>query len=101
MCGLMLQIMETRMLSVIGHYNLAFFAIGVAMLGMTAGALLVFYRFETTYSTARLSGTMARDTVSGSTRIVCRPKKERRRSTGCSWFGSLGIGISFAGCRLD
>ena len=47
MCGLMLQIMETRMLSVIGQYNLAFFAIGVAMLGMTAGALLVFYRFET------------------------------------------------------
>ncbi len=46
MCGLMLQIMETRVLSVIGHYNLAFFAIGVAMLGMTAGALLVFYRFE-------------------------------------------------------
>ena len=60
MCGLMLQIMETRMLSVIGHYNLAFFAIGVAMLGMTGGALLVFYRFETTYSTARLSGAMAR-----------------------------------------
>jgi len=27
MCGLMLQIMETRMLSVIGQYNLAFFAI--------------------------------------------------------------------------
>jgi hypothetical protein len=47
MCGLMLQIMETRMLSVIGQYNLAFFAIGVAMLGMTAGALLVFYRCET------------------------------------------------------
>jgi len=60
MCGLMLQIMETRMLSVIGQYNLAFFAIGVAMLGMTAGALLVFYRFETTYSTARLSAAMAR-----------------------------------------
>jgi hypothetical protein len=38
MCGQMLQIMETRTLSVIGQYNLAFFAIGVAMLGMTAGA---------------------------------------------------------------
>ena len=60
MCGLMLQIMETRMLSVIGQYNLAFFAIGVAMLGMTAGALIVFFRFETTYSTARLSEAMAR-----------------------------------------
>jgi hypothetical protein len=31
-----------------------------AMLGMTAGALLVFYRFETTYSTARLSAAIAR-----------------------------------------
>jgi hypothetical protein len=60
MCGLMLQIMETRTLSVIGQCNLAFFAIGVAMLGMTAGALLVFYRFATTYSTARLSAAMAR-----------------------------------------
>jgi hypothetical protein len=60
MCGLMLQIMETRVLSVMTNYTLAFFAIGVAMLGMTAGALLVFYRFETTYSPARLSGAMTR-----------------------------------------
>jgi hypothetical protein len=60
MCGLMLQIIETRVLSVMVNYTLAFFTIAVAMLGMTAGALLVFYRFETTYSPARLSGTMAR-----------------------------------------
>jgi hypothetical protein len=59
-CGLMLQIIETRVLSVLANYSLAFFAIAVAMLGMTAGALLVFYRFETTYSPARLSGAMAR-----------------------------------------
>jgi hypothetical protein len=45
---------------VLANYTLAFFAISVAMLGMTAGALLVFYRFETTYSPARLSGAMAR-----------------------------------------
>ena len=38
MCGLMLQIVQTRMLSVIGNYTMAFFAIGVAMLGLTAGA---------------------------------------------------------------
>jgi hypothetical protein len=60
MCGLMLQIIETRVLSVLANYNLAFVAISVAMLGMTAGALLVFYRFETTYSTARLSGVISR-----------------------------------------
>jgi hypothetical protein len=63
MCGLMLQIMETRVLSVIGYYHLAFFAIGVAMLGMTAGALAVFYRFEPVYAPERLfevmSGVMA------------------------------------------
>ena len=60
MCGLMLQIIETRVLSVMVNYTLAYFAIGVAMLGMTAGALLVFYRFEPTYSTAGLSAAMAR-----------------------------------------
>src|SRR5258708_24716723 len=60
MCGLMLQIIETRVLSVLANYTLAFVAIGVAMLGMTAGALLVFYRFETTYSAACLSAAMAR-----------------------------------------
>src|ERR1700742_4671683 len=63
MCGLMLQIMETRVLSVIGYYHLAFFAIGVAMLGMTAGALVVFYRFGGSHSPGRLlqlmSGVMA------------------------------------------
>jgi hypothetical protein len=60
MCGLMLQIIETRVLSVLANYNLAFVAISVAMLGLTAGALLVFYRFETTYSPARLSGVISR-----------------------------------------
>ncbi len=60
MCGLMLQIIETRVLSVMANYTLAFCAIGVAMLGMTAGALLVFYRFHTTYSPARLSSALAR-----------------------------------------
>jgi hypothetical protein len=59
MCGLMLQIMETRVLSVIGYYHLAFFAIGVAMLGMTAGALAVYYRFDVAYAPGRLYGTMS------------------------------------------
>ena len=60
MCGLMLQITETRLLTVMTSYTFAFFAIGVAMLGMTAGALLVFYRFDTAYSPARISGAMTR-----------------------------------------
>ena len=60
MCGLMLQIIETRVMSVLAGYNLAFVAISVAMLGLTAGALLVFYRFETTYSPAGLSVVISR-----------------------------------------
>ena len=60
MCGLMLQIIETRVLSVLTNYTLAFVTIGIAMLGMTAGALLVFYRFQTTYSPAGLSGALTR-----------------------------------------
>jgi len=44
MCGLMLQIIETRLLSVIAYYYLAFFAIGMAMFGMTAGSLFVYFR---------------------------------------------------------
>jgi len=38
MCGLMLQIIETRVLSVISYYYLAFFAIAMAMFCMTAGS---------------------------------------------------------------
>jgi len=39
----MLQITETRVISVILYYYLAFFAISMAMLGMTAGSLLVYF----------------------------------------------------------
>src|SRR3954468_11893853 len=44
MCGLMLQIVETRIMSVIAFYHMAFFAISMAMLGMTAGSLLVYFK---------------------------------------------------------
>lgn len=44
MCGLMLQIIETRILSVISYYHLAFFAISMAMFGMTGGSLFVYFR---------------------------------------------------------
>ena len=44
MCGLMLQIIETRILSVIAYYHLAFFAISMAMFGMTGGSLFVHFR---------------------------------------------------------
>ena len=44
MCVLMLQIIETRLLSVMAWYHLAFFAISMAMFGMTAGSLLVYFK---------------------------------------------------------
>jgi hypothetical protein len=41
---LMFEIVVTRILSVIGWYHFAFFVISLAMLGMTAGAMIVFAR---------------------------------------------------------
>jgi hypothetical protein len=43
---LIFQIVQTRILSVIAWYYLAFFAISVAMLGMTVGAVWVYMRRE-------------------------------------------------------
>ena len=43
---LIFQITQTRILSVIAWYYLAFFAISVAMLGMTVGAVMVYLRRE-------------------------------------------------------
>ena len=46
MCSLMLQIVQTRLISVIVFYHLAFFAISTAMLGLTIGSLVVYFRSE-------------------------------------------------------
>lgn len=43
---LMLEVLLTRLTSVIAWYHLAFFVISLAMLGMTAGAVVVFVRPE-------------------------------------------------------
>ena len=45
-CMLTFQIVQTRILSVIAWYYMAFFAISVAMLGMTAGAVWAYLRRE-------------------------------------------------------
>ncbi len=44
MSTLMLQIIETRILSVISMYYMAFLSISMAMLGMTIGALVVYFK---------------------------------------------------------
>ena len=43
---LMLQIIETRIISVTSWYHLAFFVISIAMFGLTAGAVWVYLRRE-------------------------------------------------------
>jgi SAM-dependent methyltransferase len=43
---LMLQIIETRIISVISWYHLAFFVISIAMFGLTAGAVFVYLHRE-------------------------------------------------------
>jgi hypothetical protein len=43
---LMLQIIETRIISVTSWYHLAFFVICIAMFGLTAGAIFVYLRHE-------------------------------------------------------
>src|SRR5437879_5270888 len=42
----MLQIIETRIISVTSWYHLAFFVISIAMFGLTAGAVFVYLRKE-------------------------------------------------------
>src|SRR5829696_4104458 len=43
----MLQIVETRIISVTSWYHLAFFVISIAMFGLTAGAVWVYLHSET------------------------------------------------------
>ena len=43
MSTLMLQVIQTRILSVMSFYYLAFLSIGMAMFGLTTGALLVYF----------------------------------------------------------
>lgn len=51
---LMLQVVETRIISVTSWYHLAFFVISIAMFGLTAGAVWVYLRSET-YRPAQLA----------------------------------------------
>ena len=56
---LALQILQTRLLSIMSWYFLAFFAISMAMLGMTAGSLLVYF-FDSYFERQRLRMHLAR-----------------------------------------
>ncbi len=56
--SLLFQILQTRIMSVIAWYYLAFFAISVAMLGMTIGAVLV-YLWRDRFQPAHLPVTLS------------------------------------------
>jgi hypothetical protein len=59
---LVLEILLTRITSVVAWYHLAFFVISLAMLGMTAGAVLVFMR-PALFPDARIGARMAQFAV--------------------------------------
>jgi len=56
---LMLQLIQTRILSVVAWYHLAFFVISMAMFGLTAGAVWVYMRGDR-YSEKTLSHDLTR-----------------------------------------
>ena len=57
--SLIFQILQTRIMSVMAWYYMAFFAISVAMLGMTVGAVWV-YRWRDRFQPADLPVTLSR-----------------------------------------
>jgi spermidine synthase len=59
---LMLEVLLTRIASVIAWYHLAFFVISLAMLGLTAGAVLVFVR-PAWFSGAEVARRLAESTL--------------------------------------
>ena len=57
-CTLILQVVQTRILSVVAWYHLAFFVISMAMFGLTAGAVWV-YLMRDRFSEQTLSDDLA------------------------------------------
>jgi spermidine synthase len=58
-CTLMLQVIQTRILSVVAWYHLAFFAISMAMFGITTGAVWVYLQRDR-FTPATLAGDLPR-----------------------------------------
>jgi hypothetical protein len=69
MSVLMLQIVQTRILSVVSMYYLAFLSISMAMLGLTAGAILVYLKSRH-FEAQDVSPTLARVTAAYAVAIV-------------------------------
>jgi hypothetical protein len=59
---LMLEVLDTRLLSVVTWYHLSFFAVSMAMLGMASGAVIVFLGGET-FGAGRVTRVLPRVTL--------------------------------------
>jgi hypothetical protein len=59
---LMLEVLDTRLLSVVTWYHLTFFAVSMAMLGMASGAVIVFLGGET-FGVGRVARVLPRVTL--------------------------------------
>jgi hypothetical protein len=59
---LMLEVLDTRLLSVVTWYHLSFFAVSMAMLGMASGAVIVFLGGET-FGASRVTRVLPRVTL--------------------------------------
>jgi len=59
---LALEVLDTRLLSVLTWYSLAFLVIAMGLFGLTAGAVQVYLRREE-YSVERLASSLARDSI--------------------------------------
>jgi hypothetical protein len=69
MSVLMLQIVQTRILSVVSMYYLAFLSISMAMLGLTAGAILVYLKSRH-FEAQGVSSALARVTAAYAIAII-------------------------------
>ena len=69
MSVLMLQIVQTRILSVVSMYYLAFLSISMAMLGLTAGAVLVYLKSKH-FEAQDVSSALARITAAYAIAII-------------------------------
>lgn len=101
MCGLMLQIAETRVMSVIAFYHMAFFAISMAMLGMTAGSLLVYFKprlfpreclFDNlAWTSAAFAVAVVLSTLALATTVVGTGRMNTYAMTALVWLKLIGI----------
>lgn len=96
--GLMLQVIQTRILSVVLWYYLAFLVVGLAMFGMTAGSLWVYLRRQ------RFSErTLAHDLTYFSSALavgiaVCGGVQMTLVPAGAATAASLLAGVELAAC---